>query len=104
MENSKVSHSEIKKFNQFLLQNFGLNKEINELINKLIKTENSYDEIISKCWARVYTFESSFYSNLNWNLMQLKSQQYNTFIQMSYSGLKKYSYKDKKNLFRGSII
>ena len=104
MENIKVSHSEINEFNEFLLKNFGLNKEINELINKLIKTENSYDEIISKCWARVYTFESSFYSNLNWNLMQLKFQQYNTFIKILYSGLKNYSYKDKKSLFRGSII
>ena len=36
--------------------------------------------------------------------MKLKNQPYNTFIQMLYSGLKKYSYKDKKSLFRGSII
>ena len=61
MENIKVSHSEINKFNIFLLKNFGLNEKIKELIGKLIKAGNVYDEIIAKCWARVYTFESSFF-------------------------------------------
>ena len=61
MENTKVSHSEIKDFNVFLLNNFGKEPNINELISKLIKAENIYDEIIAKCWARVYTFESSFF-------------------------------------------
>ena len=104
MQNKKVSHSEINNFNIFLLKNFGSNNDINELISKLIKAGNVYDEIIAKCWARVYTFESSFYSNLNWNLMQLYYPQYNTFIKILYSGLKKDSYKDKKSLYRGSII
>ena len=104
MENIKISHSEINNFNLFLLENFGKNNKIKELVYKLIKVGNIPNEIIAKCWARIYTFDSSFYSNLNWNLMQLKSQQYNTFIQLLYSGLKNYSYKDKKNLFRGSII
>ena len=36
--------------------------------------------------------------------MKLKNQPYNTFIQMLYSGLKNYLYKDKKSLFIGSII
>ena len=49
MENAKVSNLEIKKFNQFLLQNFGSNKEIKELINKLIKVGNIPNEIIAKC-------------------------------------------------------
>ena len=58
MENIKVSHSEINNFNQFLLKNFGSNENIKELIGKLIKVGNISDEIIAKCWARVYTFES----------------------------------------------
>ncbi len=104
MKNKKVSHSEINNFNVFLLENFGGNSGINEIISKLIKAGNISNEIIAKCWARVYTFESSFYPNLNWNLMQLNNQQYNTFIRILYSGLKYYSYKGNQNLFRGSII
>ena len=104
IENKKVSHSEINNFNVFLLKNFGGNSGINQLISKLIIAGNIPDEIIAKCWARTYTFESSFYSNLNWNLMQLKNQQYNTFIRILYSGLKNYSYKGNKNLFRGQNI
>ena len=104
MENTKVDHSEINEFNQFLLKNFGLNENINELINKLIKVGKISDKIIAKFWARVYTFESPFYSNLNWNLMKLQNKQYNSYIQLLYSKLKDYSYRDKANLFRGGII
>ena len=102
-ENKKVSHSEINNFNIFLLKNFGKDERINELIFKLIKL-NFSDEIITKCWASVLTLKTSFFSSINWNLMQLKNEQYNTFVRILYSGLKKYSYKRNQNLFRGSIM
>ena len=61
IENQKISHSEINSVNIFLLKNFGLYENVDELMYKLIKSRNISDEIIVKCWARVYTFESSFF-------------------------------------------
>ena len=104
MENKKLNSSESKQFNMFLLNNFGANDQINKLIKQLFLIEKVPDVIMSKFWARTYTFDSNFYYNLNWNLMQLKSKKYNPFIQMLYRELKNFSYQDKKMLYRGSII
>ena len=105
IENKKVSHLEISIFNFFLLKNFGeKEKRINELILPLIEEKKFSDEIIAECWAKVLTLKSSFYSSINCNLMQLKNEQYNTFVRILYSGLKKYSYKGNQHLFRGSIM
>ncbi len=45
-------------------------------MSKLIINDNRniHVKIASKFWARIYTFDSPFYSNLNWNLMQLKKK------------------------------
>ncbi len=104
-ENKKVSHLDINVFNFFLLKNFGeKEKRINELILPLIKDKNFSDETIAKCWAKILTLKSSFYSSINCNLMQLKNEQYNTFVRILYSGLKTYSYTGNQHLFRGSIM
>ena len=104
MENKKLNSSEIKNFNIFLLENYGIDDNIHNLIKQLFLIEKVPDVIVSKFWAKTYTLESNFYYNLNWNLMQLKSKKYNTFIQMLYCGLKDFSYKEDKKLYRGSII
>ena len=62
------------------------------------------DDIIAKYWARIYTLQTPFYSNINRSLMQLKKQDYNTFIQMLYSGFKDLSYEKEDLLYRGMHI
>ena len=104
MRNSKLSNEEIKQTNRYILENYGEIDSIKNLIMPLLMIENIPNDIIAKFWGRIYTIESPFYRNLNNNLMKLKNENYNEYIQMLYAGLKEFEYKGDEQLYRGANI
>ena len=104
MSQIKVDYNSIKNFNFYLLENYGKYERIKELLEILYFCEDVPHDIVAKYWGKIYTLETSFYYNINWALMQLKNQDYNTYIQVFYSGFKDLSYKDDKPLYRGAKI
>ena len=104
MKNAKISDEEIKKTNKYILEKYGKIEEIKNLLIPLLILEDIPSNIIAKFWARIYTLENSFYRNLNNNLMKLKDENYNEYVQMLYIGLKEYEFKDDITLYRGSNI
>ena len=62
--------------------------------------------IISKWWARIYTYESPFYSIMNKSLMRKQYKEYEIYIRLLYRGLACNSYKPKfgANLLRGTKL
>ena len=104
MSGMKINYNSVKQFNSFLFRNFGKNKLIKDLMEIFFLAEDIPDDIVAKYWARIYTLPTPFYSNINWSLMQLKNIEYNTFIQMLYSGLKDLSYEKEDLLYRGINI
>ena len=104
MRNSKLSNEEIKQTNRYILENYGEIDSKKNLIMPLLMIENIPNDIIAKFWGRIYTIESPFYRNLNNNLMKLKNENYNEYIQMLYAGLKEFEYKGDEQLYRGANI
>ena len=104
LKNSKMSNKDIKQTNLFILENYGEDENIKNLIIPLLNIENIPSDIIGKFWGRIYTIESPFYKNLNNNLMKLDNEHYNEYIQMLYKGLKEYEYKENDILYRGTNI
>ena len=104
MNNKKSNNEEIKFTNKYILENYGKIDDIKNLILPLFFLENIPENIIAKFWSRIYTCESSFYKNLNNSLMKLENEHYNTYIQLLYSGLNEYIYKENDILYRGANI
>ena len=104
MLNIKVSNNEIKNTNIFILNNYGEIEDIKNLILPLLLIDNIPIDILAKFWSRIYTKDCAFYINLNNNLMKLNNKNYNSYIQILYSGLNEYMYKDNKILYRGTNI
>ena len=104
MQNAKIEYKEMKEMNKFLLENFGKNEEIKNLIFPLLSLNNIPYNIIAKFWGRIYTLECPFYKNINNNLIKLENQKYNTYIRVFYKGLQEFKYKDNETLFRGANI
>ena len=91
-------YNHILSFNDFFLNN---------LLKKLSLFKNIPFEILSKYWARFYTFDSNFYRVLNNNLMKSNlTDNYKTFINMLYKGVEINSLKSfpEKYLYRGSSL
>ena len=104
MQNAKIEYKEIKEMNKFLLENFGKNEEIKNLIFPLLSLNNIPYNIIAKFWGRIYTLKCPFYKNINNNLIKLENQKYNTYIRVFYKGLQEFKYKDNETLFKGANI
>ena len=104
MSNIKVDENSIKDFNEFILKNYGIYIKIKDLLKILYFCEDVPDDIVAKYWGKIYTLETSFYHNINNKLMKLENQQYNTFIQIFYSGFKDLSYNSNELLYRASYI
>ena len=108
-ENKKINYSDIKNFTKFFLNNFCTEK-IEKLLKPLILFEDLPETIISKYWARVYTYETPFYSIMNKNLMNKNYKEYQIYIQLLYKGLACNSYKPKfadelsDELYRGTTL
>ena len=111
MSKITVDYNSVKEFNLFLLKNFGKNKDIKELLRIFYECEDIPDYMVAKYWGKLYTLETPFYANLNYSLMKLDSNDYNTFIHVFYSGFRNLSFKfednvagNKQILYRGSYI
>lgn len=104
LRNSKLSDKDIKRTNIYILENYGEEEKIKNLVVPLLNIENIPPNVIGKFWGRIYTIESPFYKNLNNNLMKLENNHYNEYIQILYKGLKEFEYKGNDLLYRGTNI
>ena len=100
------TEKEIQNFNQYMFKNFKSNNYMYNLFSQLIEVSNIPIPIISKYWARSYTFESDFYKKMNEDLLKNKIRKYLTFIQMMYEAVKNNYLKPQydKKLYRGTIV
>ena len=98
-----ITENEVSNFIKFILEKHG-DEEIVNLIHPELYIKNIPLEILSKFWARVYTLNSSFYSELNKMLMKKQGDLYSTFVKMMYTGLKIKSlkYSEVPILYRGT--
>ena len=104
MSKIKVTNDEIKNINIFILNNYGEIEDIKNLIFPILLIDNIPIVILAKFWSRIYTKDSAFYRNLNNYLMKLFNKNYNSYIQILYSGLNEYMYKENKILYLGTNI
>ena len=104
-EDNKYKFEEINNFNNFLIQEYGNESIILELINQIINI-NIPDCILVKYWLRLYTLPTHFYVDMNTELIESKQKDYEIFIKMLYLGLKKKYFNSlfSINLFRGTRI
>ena len=78
-----------------------------KLIKILRSKSNIPDEILSKYYVRLYTFESNFYYDINKDLRQKTREKHLPFIKTLYEGIKLNAldpYKEDEPLYRGSLI
>ena len=111
MSNKKITNEEIKNTNKCILEKYGLDIEIKEKIIPLMNVNNIPENILAKFWGNIYTLPTTFYRNLNYSLMKKKkdeneeNEEYiNSYVQVLYSGLKEYEYKETIMLYRGTNI
>ena len=104
MLSSKITFEEIKDTNKYLLEKYGKTVKLKKLVIPLLSIEDIPCNIIAKFWGRIYTLESSFFRNLNNNLMKLANKDYNTYIKVLYKGLKEFEYNGNDVLYRGTNI
>lgn len=91
--NEHINYNELNNFTKFFLQNFCSNKEVEKLLKPLILFKEVPEEIISKYWARAYTYETPFYSIMNKSLMRKEYKEYEIYIKLLYKGLALDSYR-----------
>ena len=82
------------------------NNNIKQLLGSIESITNIPIEILSKYYARLYTFDSDFYRNLNKDLGTNQIDKYLPFIKILYEGvkLKSLSLANENMLYRGSKI
>ena len=104
MENAKnkTPNKEIINFENFLLNNFKEEK-LHKLIISLLYIKDLPREILPKFFARMYTEQTTFFSEMNKSLMK-KEKNYNIFVKVMYEGLHNGSFQRSENdiLYRGS--
>ena len=100
---NEPTENECKKFDEFLIKNYG--DVMEELMFQIYNLKCPISLRI-KYWLRAYTLETKFYKDMNEDLMKDKIKPYIAYIQLLYAGLKlnnfNYSYTD--NLYRGALI
>ena len=55
MKNANISNNEIKETNEYILEKYGGDEEINDLIISLKMVDNIPLNILAKFWGRIYT-------------------------------------------------
>ena len=100
-----IDFSELNDFTKFFLKNFCTSK-IEKLLKPLILFKEVPEVIISKYWARIYTYESPFYSVMNRTLMSGLYKEYEVYIKLLYRGLECNSFRPKfvNTLTRGTKL
>lgn len=104
-KNKKIDFSLLNNFTIFFLKNF-CTKAIEKLLKPLVLFKEVPEVIISKWWARIYTYETPFYSIMNKSLMRKNYKEYEVYIKLLYRGLACNSYRPKysSNLIRGTKL
>ena len=103
----ETSHEdEIQNYTEFIYNKYSSNKKIDELFNYIKSIPEIPKELLCKYYARLYTFESDFYQNLNKDLRENKKGDYLPFIKILYGGvkLKMLPITSNQILYRGSKI
>ena len=103
----RVSNNNLEKYIDLLYKEYSEESDrIKKLLKQLITIQNIPIEILSKYFARLYTYNSNFHSDLNADLRINKKDKHLSYIKTLYEGVKLKSLplsKDNK-LYRGSII
>ena len=102
-----ISDNNTTEFTSYLYEKYSKNNdEIKNLLGSIKNISDIPIEILSKYYARLYTFESDFYKNINKDLGLNKVEKYLTFIKTLYEGVKLRSLPLANNniLYRGSRI
>ena len=96
----------IEKYNKYLYSNYSKENNLIELLNDINKVSNIPIELLCKYYIRLYTMDSNFYKDINYNLRNRKKENYLPFIRVLYEGLKLTALKtaSNKELYRGSKI
>jgi hypothetical protein len=103
------------ELNQYLYNKYSDNADVKELFSQIEGIPSIPHEILCKYYARLYTFESEFYNNINKtlrkrsfkNLSHEKIKNYAlSFVKLLYEGLKLhcFSFKCEKKLYRFSYM
>ena len=103
------------ELNQYLYNKYSENLDIKKLFSQIEGIPSIPHEILCKYYARLYTYESEFYNNINKtlrkrsfkDLSQKKIKNYAlSFVKLLYEGLKLhcFSFKCEKKLYRFSYM
>ena len=84
----KISTDNIEKFTEYLYNKYSSNKEINKLLNSIKYIPDIPLELLSKYYARLYTIDSPFYTDINRELIENKKEKYLPYIKLLYEGVK----------------
>ena len=97
-----IPNSDIITFEKFIQNNFKEEK-IQKLILPMLYIKDFPREIVSKLFTRMYTEQTSFFSELNKSLMK-KENYFDTYVKIMYEGLYIGSLQHSNNeiLYRGS--
>ena len=96
----------IEKYTEYIYNEYSSNDDIKKLFKDIKSIRDIPKELLSKYYARLYTFESAFYRNLNKELRENKKAKYLQYIKILYEGvkLKALPLASNKILYRGSVI
>ena len=98
----------IDDFTKKLYNQYSECEEIKELLKPIVSMSHIPNELLSKYYARTYSIESKFYSDLNRELRKKnnKDNKYLPFIKVLYEGFKfeTLTLKPNKYLYRGSRV
>ena len=96
----------VDEYTEFLWKKYSTNKEIDNLMKQIKYITNIPIKLICKYYARLYTLQSPFYSEINKDLRENKKDKYLTYIKVLYEGIKLKSLQlaSDKVLYRGSKI
>ena len=103
----KISYENMEKYTKSLYILYSeKNLNIRKLREQIIIMKNIPIEILSKYYARLFTFDSNFQRELNKDLRQNKKEKYLPYIKIFYEGVKLKSLPLSKDnlLYRGGII
>ena len=110
ISNKDLSNDELSKFNDLLIKNH-YNEKVGKLLMPLqFLSSDMPIEILSKFYSRIYTSDSTFYKELNNNLMKNNdidnNNDYSIFIKIMFKALEKEVFITNVNcfLYRASQI
>ena len=103
----KTSYNNMQEYTLYLYNKYGKNHyQLKYLYESLKNTPKIPIQILSKYCAKLYTAETSFYKDINKDLIQNKTENYLPYIKILYEGvkLKSLPLADCNKLYRGSLI